>query len=74
MLRVHLFRAHQQLFEGRATQVILPSEAGEISVLAFHAPMVCTLEHGVVQIDETHIPVRHGIACVGRNIVTIVAY
>ena len=73
MLRVKLFRSHRRLFEGTAARVTLPSEAGEVSVLDFHAPMLCALESGDVLIDETRFPVRSGIARVDRNVVTIVA-
>ena len=74
MLRVKLVRNCRRLFEGQATQVVLPGEAGEVTVLNFHAPMLCALETGEVQIDEARFPVRQGLARVERNLVTIVAH
>lgn len=72
MLRVRLVHAHQQVFQGPATQVVLPAEWGELSVLDWHAPMLCVLTEGDVQIDATRFPVRRGLAGVSRNMVTIV--
>ena len=73
MLRVTLFQARHRLFNGTATQVVLPGEEGELAVLDFHAPMLWALTEGDVQIDEAYFPVRSGIARVERNVVTIVA-
>ncbi len=73
MLHVRLFQARTALFQGRARQVILPGEAGEISILDFHAPMLCVLASGHVQIDQAQFSVHGGIARVARNAVTIMA-
>lgn len=74
MLRVRCIRNHEQVFEGTAVQVILPGDEGEVSVMDFHAPMLCALGVGDVQIDERRIAVRRGIVRVARNAVTIVAH
>ncbi len=73
MLRVTLVQNCRRLFQGSASQVVLPGEGGEVTVLTFHAPMLCALEAGEVQIDEARFPVRQGLARVDCNIVTIVA-
>lgn len=73
MLRVHVFQRRRPVFQGTAKQVVLPGEEGEVSVLAFHAPMLCVLSRGVVLVDETRLPVRGGLARVERNAVTIVS-
>ena len=71
MLRVTFFQAHRRLFSGNAIQVVLPGEAGEVSVLDFHAPMLCALGRGDVLVDDARFPVQGGIARVARNVVTI---
>ena len=71
MLRVLLCRASLVLFEGSANRVVLPSEEGEVSVFDFHAPMLCSLGNGDVQIDEKRIMAHGGIARVSKNSVTI---
>jgi len=71
MLRVLFCRGATAVFEGVANQVVLPGAEGELSVFDFHAPMLCALEAGDVQIDEARFTVRGGIARVFKNTVTI---
>ncbi len=71
MLRVLFCRGATAIFDGSANQVVLPGAEGELSVFDFHAPMLCALEAGDVQIDEAKFPVRGGIARVFKNAVTI---
>ncbi len=71
MLRVLLCRGAATIFEGPAVSVVLPSEESEVSVFDFHAPLLCALEAGDVQIDEAKFAVRGGIARVFKNAVTI---
>ena len=73
MLRVTLLQSNRQRFVGTAAQVVLPGEEGEVAVLDFHAPMLCVLAEGDIQIDEARFPVRSGLARVDRNRVTIIA-
>jgi F0F1-type ATP synthase epsilon subunit len=72
MLRVELYRGHRCVFEGPAESVVMPGEDGELSVLTFHAPMVCAVVPGSVRIDDRRMPVGLGIARVANNCVTIV--
>lgn len=71
MLRVTVFQARRQRFAGPATQVVLPAEAGEVSILRDHAPMLCVLRDGTLWIDDHRLHVRTGLARVARNAVTI---
>ncbi len=72
-MHVKLFQDRQQLFNGTAASVVLPGEDGEVAILGFHAPMLCTLTTGRVEVDEAVFPVRGGIARVARNTVTILS-
>ena len=72
-MRVSCYQNRRQRFQGTAAQVTLPGEEGELSVLSFHAPMLCVLAAGDIVIDHVRIPVRGGIARVARNAVTILA-
>ncbi len=71
MLQVELFHATHPLYRGTARQVVLPGEEGEVSLLDCHAPMLCALLPGVVEIDERRFPIRGGLVRVFRNHVTI---
>ncbi len=73
MIRVRLFQGHTARFDGAARQVVLPGESGEVGVLAFHAPMLCALAAGEVQIDGQRFAIRGGVARVERNHVTILS-
>ncbi len=70
-MRVSLYQHRRRLFDGTAMQVILPGEEGEVSVLSFHAPMLCVLGAGDIHIDQARFPIRSGFARVARNAVTI---
>ncbi|HEY4488549.1 MAG TPA: F0F1 ATP synthase subunit epsilon [Candidatus Paceibacterota bacterium] len=39
-------------FEGEATSVTLPGDAGELTILAHHEPIVTTLKRGVVIVRD----------------------
>ena len=72
MLRVTVFQGLRRLYAGTAARVVLPGEDGQVAVLDWHAPMLCTLGPGEVEIDEARFPVRRGVARVARNQVTVV--
>jgi F-type H+-transporting ATPase subunit epsilon len=72
-MHVRFYHNHRRVFEGTATQVVLPGADGELSVWSLHAPMLCVLAEGEVQIDDARRPIRGGLARVARNTVTIVA-
>ena len=73
MLRVTVFQGLRQLYAGPASRVVLPGEDGQVAVLDWHAPMLCALGEGEVEIDEVRFRIRRGIAGVSRNHVTVVA-
>ena len=73
MLHITLFRARQQLFDGQAAEVVLPGAAGDVSVLPYHAPMLCALAPGEICVDQARFAVRSGIAGIERNRITILA-
>ena len=72
MLQVELFQGRQRCYHGSAQEVVLPGQDGELSVWAWHTPMLCRLGEGEVHVDERRYPVSGGLACVWRNRVLIV--
>lgn len=55
-LNVSLVTPEGDAYEGEAEMVIVPGAAGEIGVLARHAPLVALLKAGSVRIYETVEP------------------
>ncbi|MDH5716735.1 MAG: ATP synthase F1 subunit epsilon [Spirochaetia bacterium] len=74
-LTVTLIAPDRKLFEGKAQMVSLPGERAAFSVLKSHAPLVSSLEPGVVTIEseegkKTFI-IDSGFAEVKNNNVTV---
>ena len=65
------------VFEGDADIVIVPGTLGEMGILAGHAPLLSTLELGVIRVkkeDQEHVfTVTGGFIEVQPDIVTIMA-
>ena len=73
MLTVTVLSAHELIFEGQATRVILPGEEGVFEVCQFHQPLVSRLLPGYVVVDEQAIPIQRGVVRVDRESVTVIA-
>ena len=61
MIDVVVLSAKDLLFNGQATHVIMPGEAGVFEVLSFHRPLVSRLLPGNIVIDHRYIPIRRGM-------------
>ena len=71
-LQVRVITPEKVVFEGSCTQVQYPGEDGLYGVLANHAPMVTTVDAGVITLkqadgSEEHLFVSSGFAQVARN-------
>lgn len=73
-------RAHT-LFQGEASQVIVPSADGDLGVLPGHQPLLVVLRVGQVRVDAAdstgkagshNFPVEAGFASVDNDTVTVV--
>jgi F-type H+-transporting ATPase subunit epsilon len=62
-------------FQGEVLEIILPTMAGEISVLPQHAPLVSVLKSGRIKIktkkEEIIIQIDGGILQVAENSATV---
>ncbi|MFQ5541438.1 MAG: hypothetical protein ACE5E2_01295 [Candidatus Binatia bacterium] len=67
MFKVSIFDQQRKLYEDLVSQVRLPGEEGELTVLDFHAPMISLLKAGRIMVQEKHLSIRKGIALVDRN-------
>ena len=51
-MKLFMHALDKTVFEGDSSTIVMPSEAGEISVLDGHVPMVTALKKGVVKIKN----------------------
>ena len=76
-LRCEIVSQDRMVFEGDADIVVIPGILGEMGILPNHAPLLTTLQFGVVKVrfgDEEHFyTVAGGVVEVQPHIVTILA-
>ncbi len=76
-IRFEIVSQDRTVFEGEADIVILPGSAGEMGILPNHAPLITTLNYGVIRVrrhgQEQVFTVAGGIAEVQPDIVTVLA-
>ena len=74
-MNVSILSPLKSLFQGEATSVKLPGKVGAFTILENHAPIVSTLDKGVITIakDEeiSEIEIVSGFVEVHDNIITI---
>jgi len=65
------------VFEGDVDIVVLPGSAGEMGILPHHAPLLTTLNYGVIKVrtkgKEEIFTVAGGVAEIQPDIVTVLA-
>ena len=67
MIQVAIINQAQVIFEGIATNVILPGDYGEFEIMQFHWPIVSVLIKGEIIIDQMGFPISRGIARFGEE-------
>lgn len=76
-IRCEIVSQDRTVFEGDVDIVILPGSAGEMGILPNHAPLITTLNYGVIRVrrhgQEQVFTVAGGIAEVQPDIVTVLA-
>ena len=76
--RLDIVSAEALIYSGSATRVVVPAEAGEICVLARHAPLLTRLRPGLVRLAtefevEQSFFISSGFLEVQPHIITILA-
>ena len=66
-MQVSILEPKKVLWEGRAKEVRLPAEDGEVCVLDFHQPFLIRLRKGVVRSDKERMAIKDGIAFLRSN-------
>jgi F-type H+-transporting ATPase subunit epsilon len=76
-IRCEIVSQDRMVYEGDVDIVILPGEAGEMSILPNHAPLLSTLRFGIlkvrVQEEEEIFAVAGGLVEIQPDIVTVLA-
>ena len=76
-IRCELISQDRIVFEGDVDIVILPGSAGELGILPHHAPLLTTLNYGIIKVrqgeHEQVFAVAGGLAEILPDIVTILA-
>ena len=76
-IRCEIVSQDRLVYEGEADIVIVPGSLGEMGILAGHAPLLSTLDLGVIRVksgnDEQVFTVTGGFIEVQPDIVTIMA-
>lgn len=76
-IRCEIVSQDRMVYEGDVDIVILPGEAGEMSILPNHAPLLSTLRFGILKVrvreEEEIFTVAGGVVEIQPDIVTILA-
>ncbi|MBT3337156.1 MAG: ATP synthase F1 subunit epsilon [Anaerolineae bacterium] len=76
-IRCEIVSQDKPIYEGDADIVVIPGTSGIMGVLPNHAPVLTTLNFGVVQVrkdgEERNFTVAGGVAEIQPDIVTILA-
>lgn len=76
-IRCEIVAQDKMLYEGDVDIVVIPGTAGVMGVLPNHAPLLTTLQFGVVQVrkggEEENFAVAGGVAEIQPDLVTILA-
>lgn len=76
-IRCEIVSQDRMVFEGDVDIVVLPGSGGEMGILPHHAPLLTTLNYGVIKVrvqgQEEIFTVAGGIAEVQPDIVTVLA-
>lgn len=72
MIEVLLVTSEKVLYEGKATSVVVPGEAGVFEIMSYHKPIVSRLISGRVFVDNADFPIRRGVMGVNHNRATLI--
>lgn len=76
-IRCEIVSQDRMVFEGDVDIVVLPGAAGEMGILPHHAPLLTTLNYGVIKVrtkdKEEIFTVAGGVAEIQPDIVTVLA-
>ena len=71
MLKLKIVSPERVEFDGEVESVTVPGTMGSFEVLTGHAPIISSLQKGVVEYDGKKLPVTGGFVAVQKNEVSV---
>ncbi|MFA6463428.1 MAG: hypothetical protein WCV55_00280 [Candidatus Paceibacterota bacterium] len=72
-MQIKIYSLQGTVYEGETTEVTLPAQDGEITVLKGHIPLITLLKEGEIRTKEKNIPIKKGFAEItGEKVVVLV--
>jgi F-type H+-transporting ATPase subunit epsilon len=71
MLQLKIVSPEKVEFEGKVESVKVPGSQGMFEILTNHAPIISTLQSGVVEYDGRQLAVTGGFVTVQKNEVSL---
>lgn len=71
MLKLKIVSPEKVEFTGEVAQVKVPGTMGNFEILDNHAPIISTLQKGVIEYDGQQLPILGGFVAVQKNEVSI---
>ena len=71
MLKLKIVSPEKIEFDGEGTQIIVPGSQGQFEILTNHAPIISTLQKGVVTYDGNELEILGGFVSVQQNVVSL---
>ena len=71
MLKVKIVSPERVEFDGQVERVKVPGTSGQFEILNDHAPIISTLQKGVVEYGDQQLEVLGGFVSVQKNEVSI---
>lgn len=71
MLKLKIVTPERVEFDGQVERVVVPGTQGQFEILTNHAPIISTLQKGVVVYDGSNLPILGGFVEVQKNEVSL---
>ena len=71
MLKLKIVSPERVEFTGEVESVKVPGAMGNFEILKDHAPIISTLQKGIVEYDGQQLPILGGFVAVQKNEVSV---
>ncbi|MBQ8153034.1 MAG: ATP synthase F1 subunit epsilon [Prevotella sp.] len=71
MLKLKIVSPEKIEYTGEVERVVVPGTQGQFEILTNHAPIISTLQKGVVEFDGQQLPILGGFVEVQKNEVSL---